>query len=87
MEYWTSLFYFVGAGRKDGTAPSLEKALDGKIFYTFDEAEYFRRVVSADVGYGYKVFSAVAIIPRLPAVTEEIGTYPPFSITVELKEP
>jgi len=70
-ETWENLVYFVAAPRKDGTAPSVEKALDGRIFLMFSEADEYREGRSRTVGYPYKVFRATIVIPRQEAVTQE----------------
>lgn len=71
---WKHLFYFVAAPRSDKTAPDLNKAIGGRIFLTYDDADRYRKDVSKKVGYKYEVFVAEAVIPRIAAVTEEVGT-------------
>jgi len=61
---WHSQFYFVAAARKDGSAPGLEKAVEAKFFLDPDEAEMFRRTVSEEYDYQYRVFEGVAVIQR-----------------------
>lgn len=62
MDSWTCQFYFVAAARKDGSAPSLEKVVESKIFLIEEEAKAFCELVSKRVGYTYRVFEGVATI-------------------------
>ena len=61
---WHCQFYFIAAARRDGSAPSIEKAVEAKFFLDPDEAEMFRRTVSEDLGYNYRVFEGTAVVPR-----------------------
>ena len=58
------LFYFVSAGRLDGTAPTLVKAFYSKMFFDKEEAEEFAAEQTEELGMGkiVKVFSAIAYI-------------------------
>ena len=69
---WSYLIYFVAAPRRDGTAPSMNKACEDKIFFTFKDADEYREKISKEVGYEYKVFYAYTLTPRMPPVTKEI---------------
>lgn len=71
---WKHVFYFVAAARSDKTASALDKAVNGRIFLTYDDADKYRKDLSKKVGYKYEVFVAQAVIPRIAAVTEEVGT-------------
>jgi hypothetical protein len=69
MTTWNQVFYFIAAPRKDGTAPSLEKAAE-RLFLTFEAAnDAIRYDYQAN---GFKVFVANAVIPRGVPVTEEL---------------
>jgi hypothetical protein len=71
---WKHLFYFVAASRSDKTAPDLNKAVGGRVFLTYEDADRYRNDVSKKIGYKYEVFVAEAVIPRIEPVTEEVGT-------------
>lgn len=73
MKTWKHLFYFVAAPRNDGTAPDLNKACEGKVFLTYDDAERYRNHVSKKIGYDYKVFIGQTVIPREKPVEQEVG--------------
>ena len=68
---WNHAFYFVAAPRK-GLAPTLEKAVDGKLFLSYSEAETFCKKISWEQRFNYKVFCALGVIPRIPPVDKEV---------------
>jgi hypothetical protein len=70
-ETWRTLIYFVAAARK-GVAPDIVKALDGKIFHSFEDADKFREEMSSVYNYEYKVFYAMVDVPRAKAVDGEV---------------
>jgi hypothetical protein len=72
MNTWHFDFYFVGQRRADGTAPTLEKAVDQKFFLTHDSAKPLLDIVTKEVGDYYGIFPAMAIIPRCRPVQREI---------------
>lgn len=74
MDQWHFLFYFVGQRRKDGTAPSLEKAVEERFFLTFDQAKPLLDQVTKEIGDYYGIFPAEAIIPRIKPITAELTT-------------
>lgn len=68
MSAWTNEFFFIAAPRKDGTAPKLEKAVDGKLYLEKGEAITVCDELSEANLYAYGVFPATAEILRQPPV-------------------
>ena len=65
MKYHRDSFYFVAAATKNGSAPGLNKACDGKVFLDQQEADKYCKKISEQVGYKYRVFVSEAITPVL----------------------
>lgn len=58
-----SLVYIIANRRKHGL-PGIEKAMDGRFYYTYAEAEEARKLLSADLQEACAVFSIHAVIQQ-----------------------
>ena len=63
-EWALQTFYFVAIPRLDGTAPTLEKAIEGRFFLDPSDAQAFRLHTLVEDGITASVFFATATIPR-----------------------
>lgn len=72
LQDWTETFYFVASPRK-GKAPTLNKAVDGKLFGCYSDAEKFMKELEWEYGDYYKVFCAVATVPISEPVQCEVA--------------
>ena len=62
---WHHEFYFVASPRRDGSAPTLEKACEERIFLMKGEADAYAEYLRNDLpGVNYRVFTATAVIKR-----------------------
>jgi hypothetical protein len=82
IKHWTNLIYFVGLRRSDGTAPGLEKAVEGSISLNYEDAK--QHLDAMEAANEFSVFSAVVVIPRLEPCKEEEALDPPWRIKCEV---
>ncbi len=65
IECWQQIFYFIATPRRDGTAPSLEKAKFQEFYLSYGEAvDALKHMPQADA-HTYKIFAATATIDRV----------------------
>lgn len=62
---WETGFYFVACPRRGGEAPSLEKAVQDRLFHTKEDADKFAKKISESVGFTYRSFWASCTIQRI----------------------
>lgn len=61
-------FFFIAAPRQDGNAPTLEKAVDAKLYLNKEEAIKQCDELSKTILYPYGVFPATAKIAKKPPI-------------------
>lgn len=69
MNEWTQIFWYVAAARRNGEAPTLEKAVGNMLFIAKEDADSFQKTLERSSTYAYRVFEATATIQREQPLT------------------